>query len=288
MPASTSAASSDPVAAKSAFLCAYMSNHSDTLVAYILHELQSRSNRSKSSNGGSPAALHARDVLEPKMASIDSRKMELSYRDAQDNRKPKTVEVEFDPPLAGYEEVRPRLLQMKMQAESSIGMVGSEHPSLSHRTDAKPVPPADLPSPSRSARQYRRTACQRGEIPLSCCACSPSGSAARLRRKSEAPSAGCAIWQAGGGLSGRRACSWWVWSRSALLRTTTEIYQPLPQVAVHAAEAAFQFRSCQKYGVPLPQTLLWAVTTFFLGFASLLEFRKVVREARIASVDKTK
>ena len=121
----SSAASSDPVAAKSAFLCAYMSNHSDTLVAYILHELQSRSKRSKSSSGA-PSALRARDVLEPKMASIDSRKMELSYRDAQDNRKPKTVEVEFDPPLAGYEEVRPRLLQMKMQAESSIGMVGPD------------------------------------------------------------------------------------------------------------------------------------------------------------------
>ena len=33
------------------------------------------------------------------------------------------VEIEFDPPLAGYEEVRPRLLQMKAEAESSIGMV---------------------------------------------------------------------------------------------------------------------------------------------------------------------
>lgn len=62
----------------------------------------------------------------------------------------------------------------------------------------------------------------------------------------------------------------------------------LSQVAVHAAEAAYQFRWCQKYSVLLPQTLLWAVTTFFLGFASLLEFRKVVREARIASVDKAK
>jgi hypothetical protein len=30
-------ASSDPVAAKSGFLCMYMSNHPDTLVSYVKH-----------------------------------------------------------------------------------------------------------------------------------------------------------------------------------------------------------------------------------------------------------
>lgn len=59
------------------------------------------------------------------------------------------------------------------------------------------------------------------------------------------------------------------------------------QVVLHSAEAAFQFRSCQRFSMPMQQTLLWTITTFILGFAGLLEFRKVVREARIASVGKS-
>jgi hypothetical protein len=31
--------------------------------------------------------------------------------------------VPFDPPLAGYEEVKPRLLGMKVDAEQALGMV---------------------------------------------------------------------------------------------------------------------------------------------------------------------
>ena len=34
----------------------------------------------------------------------------------------KTVSVTFDPPLAGYEEVKPRLLSLKLDAEESLGM----------------------------------------------------------------------------------------------------------------------------------------------------------------------
>ena len=33
------------------------------------------------------------------------------------------VDIPFDPPMLGYEEVRPRLLQMKIEAEEGIGMV---------------------------------------------------------------------------------------------------------------------------------------------------------------------
>lgn len=67
----------DPVEAKSTFLTAYMSQHSDTLVAYILHELQ----RSKKSQ-----QLAAKDVQEPKMLKISSRFMRLQYRDGQDGQ----------------------------------------------------------------------------------------------------------------------------------------------------------------------------------------------------------
>ena len=32
------------------------------------------------------------------------------------------VTIPFNPPLLGYEEVKPRLVQMKMEAEEGIGM----------------------------------------------------------------------------------------------------------------------------------------------------------------------
>ncbi|KIJ46595.1 hypothetical protein M422DRAFT_165006 [Sphaerobolus stellatus SS14] len=35
----------------------------------------------------------------------------------------KEVSIKFDPPLAGYEEVKPRLQEMKLDAEESLGMV---------------------------------------------------------------------------------------------------------------------------------------------------------------------
>jgi hypothetical protein len=37
--------------------------------------------------------------------------------------KPKVVRVEFDPPLLGYEEVKPRLLGMKVDADEALGIV---------------------------------------------------------------------------------------------------------------------------------------------------------------------
>jgi hypothetical protein len=38
----------------------------------------------------------------------------------------KSVVVPFDPPLAGYEEVKPRLLAMKVDAEDALGMVSEK------------------------------------------------------------------------------------------------------------------------------------------------------------------
>lgn len=35
----------------------------------------------------------------------------------------KHVKVPFDPPLSGYDEVKPRLLAMKVDAEEALGMV---------------------------------------------------------------------------------------------------------------------------------------------------------------------
>jgi hypothetical protein len=51
--------------------------------------------------------------------------MDLEYKmkDALKSRKLQVVRVEFDPPLLGYEEVKPRLLGMKVDADEALGTV---------------------------------------------------------------------------------------------------------------------------------------------------------------------
>jgi len=94
---------SDPVAAKSTFLCMYMSNHPDTLVSYVKHF----------------GKISDSTISGAQMTSIDSNGMTLSYQSKSGKSQ---VRVEFDPPLLGYDEVKPRLLSMKADAEESLGM----------------------------------------------------------------------------------------------------------------------------------------------------------------------
>jgi len=102
-------ADTDPVAARSSFLCMYMSNHPDTLVAYVCHaQLGSKA-------GKQPPVLSA------KMTSIDSKGMTLLYV-AKGSDSQNQIRVPFDPPLLGYEEVKPRLMAMKVDAEEALGL----------------------------------------------------------------------------------------------------------------------------------------------------------------------
>ncbi|KAI0668186.1 hypothetical protein C8Q78DRAFT_980627 [Trametes maxima] len=94
----------DPVAEKSGFLCMYMSNHPDTLVSYVRH--------------WGKVTEH---VVSAKMTAIDTKGMNLTYQTK--SKESKEVRVVFDPPLSGYEEVKPRLLSMKADAEEELGMV---------------------------------------------------------------------------------------------------------------------------------------------------------------------
>ncbi|CDO76844.1 hypothetical protein BN946_scf185033.g41 [Trametes cinnabarina] len=87
----------DPVAEKSGFLCMYMSNHPDTLVSYVRY--------------WGKVTEH---VTSAKMTSIDTKTKGGVSKD---------VRIVFDPPLSGYEEVKPRLLSMKADAEEELGMV---------------------------------------------------------------------------------------------------------------------------------------------------------------------
>ncbi|KAF8531703.1 hypothetical protein JB92DRAFT_2073632 [Gautieria morchelliformis] len=94
----------DPVASRSGFLCTYMSNHPDTLVAYVQHF-------------GNVTAR----VASASMVSIDTKGMALSYVMKGTDAK-KQLTVPFEPPLTGYDEVKPRLLSMKLDAEEALGM----------------------------------------------------------------------------------------------------------------------------------------------------------------------
>jgi len=106
MPLPTAA---DPVAARSSFLCAYMSNHPDTLTAYVCNA------RLPPDAGKKPPVLSA------KMTAIDSHGMTLSYA-TRGSDSLSEIRIPFDPPLLGYEEVKPRLLAMKLDAEEALGM----------------------------------------------------------------------------------------------------------------------------------------------------------------------
>ncbi|KAJ7102920.1 hypothetical protein C8R44DRAFT_859112 [Mycena epipterygia] len=97
---------SDPVAEKSGFLKMYMSSHPDTLVGY---------------------AKWYGKVSEPitsaEMSAIDTKSMTLTC--TLKNGTKKVVVVTIDPPLAGYEDVKPRLLEMKAISQEGLGMIKS-------------------------------------------------------------------------------------------------------------------------------------------------------------------
>ncbi|KAF8530142.1 hypothetical protein BU17DRAFT_36234 [Hysterangium stoloniferum] len=94
---------SDSVGSRSGFLCAYMSNHPDTLVAYVRHFGKVKTS-----------------VVSATMTSIDTKEMVLSYVVKGDVKK--QVVIPFNPPLSGYDEVKPRLLGMKVDAQEALGM----------------------------------------------------------------------------------------------------------------------------------------------------------------------
>lgn len=55
--------------------------------------------------------------------------MTLTYS-VKGTKEKKIVQVPFDPPLSGYEEVKPRLLGMKAEAQEGLGMVSLQFRSL--------------------------------------------------------------------------------------------------------------------------------------------------------------
>ncbi|KAI0685319.1 hypothetical protein BC835DRAFT_1514180 [Cytidiella melzeri] len=218
----------DPVAAKSTFLCMYMSNHPDTLVSYVRHW-----------------GKVGQKVSSAQMTSIDTQGMSLTYTT---NAGKNEIRVPFQPPLAGYEEVKPRLLSMKVDAEEALGMMKA--PQITdfqwHSSFNKSVPIVlsmvlltFLPGPT-----------------------SPLGS-----------TSGPAIapveyirehWFGSTGLT-------YLWS----------VY-----FVVHGLESLYTLHLCRKHKTPLGPTILYMASTVLCGFMVWADFRKRVQAARIDSIMK--
>ncbi|KAK0206562.1 hypothetical protein DFS33DRAFT_1381672 [Desarmillaria ectypa] len=98
----------DPVAEKSGFLRMYMSSHPDTLVAYAKFYGQVKEN-----------------IKSAEMSAIDTKSMTLTC--TLSNGLKKEVVVVLEPPLKGYEDVKPRLLEMKALAQEGLGMIKAPH-----------------------------------------------------------------------------------------------------------------------------------------------------------------
>lgn len=52
--------------------------------------------------------------------------MDISYQTPSPGDGKISIRIKFEPPLSGYEEVKPRLLSMKADAEEALGMVNTQ------------------------------------------------------------------------------------------------------------------------------------------------------------------
>jgi hypothetical protein len=71
---------------------------------------------------------HAHTVISSSYHHCKGMDLEYKMKDALRSIKPQVVRVEFDPPLLGYEEVKPRLLGMKADADEQLGTVRPNNP----------------------------------------------------------------------------------------------------------------------------------------------------------------
>ncbi|KAJ3983769.1 hypothetical protein F5890DRAFT_146722 [Lentinula detonsa] len=94
----------DPVAEKSGFLRMYMSSHPDTLVAYAKWY-----------------GKISEPIVGAEMSAIDTKSMSLTCK--MKDGSTKDVRVAIDPPMTGYDDVKPRLLEMKALAQEGLGMI---------------------------------------------------------------------------------------------------------------------------------------------------------------------
>ena len=101
----------------------YMSSHPDTLTAYVSHYTRKTDVASatmQSIDSKVRALSTSRYNFELKCGSVQGMNMQYLTRGSDVKH---LVRIPFDPPLLGYEEVKPRLMSMKVDAEEALGMV---------------------------------------------------------------------------------------------------------------------------------------------------------------------
>ncbi|KAG6875963.1 hypothetical protein C0993_006548 [Termitomyces sp. T159_Od127] len=111
---------SDPVAEKSAFLRKYMSGHPDTLVAYAkwFGKVQEPITSAEMKSIDTKVIRRLSGV-----PSITNSSKSMTLLCSLKNGTKKEVYVPIEPPLKGYADVKPRLLDMKATAQEKLGMI---------------------------------------------------------------------------------------------------------------------------------------------------------------------
>ena len=189
----------------------------------------------------------------------------------------KQLTVPFEPPLAGYEEVKPRLLAMKLDAEESLGMVCRER-CIQYNNCLGVM---KTPRPQITSFQLPRDVLITATMLffLTYVTFSPPGS-------SSSP------------------YNFGSWIRSAVGGPSVIKYIWIFVVLVHTSEAAFMLRMCIRHsvglyvGVSSRVTLVissyltmtkqtqYVITTFLFGIPVILRLRKMIQKARIDSITK--
>ncbi len=72
--------------------------------------------------------------------ALEYKMKEAALKSSTGTGKPQVVRVAFDPPLLGYEEVKPRLLGLKADADSALGTVRPNPPFGSIRFASRTPP----------------------------------------------------------------------------------------------------------------------------------------------------
>ncbi|KIJ31472.1 hypothetical protein M422DRAFT_185882 [Sphaerobolus stellatus SS14] len=163
----------------------------------------------------------------------------------------KGVSIKFDPPLAGYEEVKPRLLGMKLDAEESLSMI-----SLScTQSNAE----AYVKRPPITTFELRREAF----ITLFAVAFLLYVTFSYSQPTST-------IWNFG------------PWLRDTVGPTSMKLSCGVA-IFLHSLEALYVASVCKRHSTGL---LKWTFATFFLGYPALRRLRALVHKGRIDSIQK--
>ncbi|KAJ3539825.1 hypothetical protein NMY22_g4561 [Coprinellus aureogranulatus] len=111
----------DPVAEKSAFLCMYMSSHPDTLVAYAKWFGKVKEPITGAQMTGITTKVRRKisSCEEGTERMLQNINLSCTLKDGSK----KEVVVPIEPPLKGYDDVKPRLLEMKALAQEGLGMI---------------------------------------------------------------------------------------------------------------------------------------------------------------------